>query len=142
MLMEGSVGFLVTSLLDKSHLHSAFSGDSWGSDGPAAWRARVVMFIGVALMAGGLAGSLVSSHIPLAYPIAVRNLTFILAVDGVDLEILYPGLPRIPLLWRCQRGHECRDHDLVSRSQPMLTCIGNLNHSTQGDDLVDIAEWE
>lgn len=55
------VGFLTTSLLDKTHLHSAFSGDQWGSDGPAAWRVRVVLFIGVALMAGGLAGSLVSS---------------------------------------------------------------------------------
>ena len=54
------MGFLVVSLLDKSHLNSAFSGDSWGSDSPAAWRARVVLFIGVALMAGGLAGSLVS----------------------------------------------------------------------------------
>lgn len=54
------VGFLVTSILDKSHLNSAFQADSWGSDGSAAWRARVVLFIGVALMAGGLAGSLVS----------------------------------------------------------------------------------
>lgn len=62
------VGFLVTSLLDKSHLSSAFSGDSWGSEGPAAWRARVVLFIGVALMAGGLAGSLVSP--PLCFKIA------------------------------------------------------------------------
>ena len=57
------MGFLVVSLLDKSHLHSAFSGDAWGGEGPAAWRARVVLFIGVALMAGGLAGSLVSSYI-------------------------------------------------------------------------------
>ena len=56
-----TVGFLVTSLLDKSHLNTAFSGDSWGNEGPAAWRARVVLFIGVALMAGGLAGSLVSA---------------------------------------------------------------------------------
>lgn len=57
---DAPVGYLVTALLDKSHLHSVFSGDSWGSDGPAAWRARVVLFLGVALMAGGLAGSLVS----------------------------------------------------------------------------------
>lgn len=47
-------------MLDKTHLRSAFSGDSWGTDGPAAYRARIVLFIGVALMAGGLAGSLVS----------------------------------------------------------------------------------
>jgi hypothetical protein len=57
---DAAVGFLVTSLLDKSHLHSAFSQDQWGGEGPAAWRARVVLFIGCALMAGGLAGSLVS----------------------------------------------------------------------------------
>ncbi|WWD01744.1 hypothetical protein V866_008690 [Kwoniella sp. B9012] len=53
-----TLGFLITSLLDKSHLNAALSGDSWGGDGPAAVRARVVLFIGVALMAGGLAGSL------------------------------------------------------------------------------------
>jgi hypothetical protein len=54
------VGFLITALLDKTHLHSAFSGDAWGSEGSAAVRAKMVLFIGVALMAGGLAGSLVS----------------------------------------------------------------------------------
>lgn len=53
-----AVGFIVTSLLDKSHLHS-YGSDSWGGEGSVAWRARVVLFIGVALMAGGLAGSLV-----------------------------------------------------------------------------------
>lgn len=54
-----SVGFLITSLLDKSHLH-AYGSDAWGNEGSVAWRARAVLFIGVALMAGGLAGSLVS----------------------------------------------------------------------------------
>jgi hypothetical protein len=58
ILALGTVGYLVTSLLDKSHLHS-YGSDSWGGEGSVAWRARVVLFIGVALMAGGLAGSLV-----------------------------------------------------------------------------------
>lgn len=53
------MGFLITSLLDKSHLH-AYGSDAWGNEGSVAWRARAVLFIGVALMAGGLAGSLVS----------------------------------------------------------------------------------
>ncbi|AFR93008.1 hypothetical protein J008_00881 [Cryptococcus neoformans] len=53
-----TLGFIITSLLDKSHLTSAFSSDPWAHEGSAAWRARVVLFIGVALMAGGLAGSL------------------------------------------------------------------------------------
>lgn len=63
---ETTVGFIITSLLDKSHLTSAFSSDPWAHEGSAAWRARVVLFIGVALMAGGLAGSLVR---PLFFPI-------------------------------------------------------------------------
>ncbi|WVN88954.1 uncharacterized protein L203_104169 [Cryptococcus depauperatus CBS 7841] len=53
-----TLGFIITSLLDKSHLSSAFSSDPWASEGSAAWRARIVLFIGVAMMAGGLAGSL------------------------------------------------------------------------------------
>lgn len=56
-----SVGFLITSLLDKSHLH-AYGSDAWGNEGSIAWRARAVLFVGVALMAGGLAGSLVCSQ--------------------------------------------------------------------------------
>jgi hypothetical protein len=59
-----TVGYLITSLLDKSHLHSAFSGgDGWGGEGREAWRARVVAFVGIAFMAGGLAGSVVSCTI-------------------------------------------------------------------------------
>lgn len=57
-----SVGFLITAILDKSHL-SSYGSDSWGSEGSVAWRARVVLFIGVALMAGGLAGSLVGCFV-------------------------------------------------------------------------------
>lgn len=59
---DETVGFLVVSLLDKSHLQQAFSRSSWGDDASAG-RARVVLFLGVALMAGGLAGSLVSSFV-------------------------------------------------------------------------------
>jgi hypothetical protein len=59
---DETVGFLVVSLLDKSHLQQAFSRSSWGDDASAG-RARVVLFLGVALMAGGLAGSLVSTFV-------------------------------------------------------------------------------
>lgn len=61
---DTAVGFLVVSLLDKSHLQQAFSRSSWGDDASSG-RARVVLFLGVALMAGGLAGSLVSFLWPL-----------------------------------------------------------------------------
>ena len=62
-LVQGSwpVGFLITSLLDKQHLKEALSGNSWGGEDRNAIRARVVFFLGVAFMAGGLAGSLVSA---------------------------------------------------------------------------------
>ncbi|EIW78161.1 UPF0220-domain-containing protein [Coniophora puteana RWD-64-598 SS2] len=49
-------GMLVVNLIDKDRIRgedSGFSGDSG-----AVWRARLFLFIGFALMAGGLAGSI------------------------------------------------------------------------------------
>lgn len=88
-----SVGYLVTALLDKSHLHSVFSGDSWGSDGPAAWRARVVLFLGVALMAGGLAGSLVSiwSYRPLVQAADSQTVLILKYIIPVFVGYFYYG---------------------------------------------------
>jgi hypothetical protein len=54
-----AVGYLTISILDKTHLTSN-SSDSFGSEGSIASRARAVLFVGVALLAGGFAGSLVS----------------------------------------------------------------------------------
>lgn len=60
----GTLGMIVVNLIDKSHLtEDGFSfgsmsgGAGWGSDS-IAWRARLYLFLGFALMAGGLAGSL------------------------------------------------------------------------------------
>jgi hypothetical protein len=46
---------LVINSIDKSRLSS----DSWGysGDSAVAWKARLVLFLGFALLAGGLAGS-------------------------------------------------------------------------------------
>jgi Uncharacterised protein family (UPF0220) len=45
---------LVINSIDKGRL----SGDSWSYSGDGvAWKARLVLFLGFALMAGGLAGS-------------------------------------------------------------------------------------
>ncbi|KAH8088031.1 hypothetical protein HD553DRAFT_307144 [Filobasidium floriforme] len=52
-----TLGYLTISILDKTHLTSN-SSDSFGSEGSIASRARAVLFIGVALLAGGFAGSL------------------------------------------------------------------------------------
>lgn len=46
---------LVVSLIDKDRIR----GEEGFGDSRAVWRARVFLFIGFALMAGGLAGSIV-----------------------------------------------------------------------------------
>jgi hypothetical protein len=51
-----TVGMLIVNLIDKAHLSS--DGYADGSS-TTAWRARLVLFCGFALLAGGLAGSIV-----------------------------------------------------------------------------------
>ena len=48
-----TLGMLVVNLIDKGTL----AGD--GADARDVWRARLVLFVGFALMAGGVAGSVV-----------------------------------------------------------------------------------
>lgn len=50
----GALGMLVINSIDKSRL----SGDTFSYSGNGvAWKARLVLFLGFALMAGGFAGS-------------------------------------------------------------------------------------
>lgn len=58
-----TLGMIVVNLIDKQMLRSdSDEGSSWDGSwgGGVAWRARLFLFIGFALMAGGLAGSVVS----------------------------------------------------------------------------------
>jgi len=48
------LGMLVINLIDKDRVRGE---EGFGGDGGAVWRARLILFIGFALMAGGLAGS-------------------------------------------------------------------------------------
>ncbi|EJC97479.1 UPF0220-domain-containing protein [Fomitiporia mediterranea MF3/22] len=48
------LGFLIVNMIDKDRIKGE---DSYQDDSPAVWRARLILFIGFALMAGGLAGS-------------------------------------------------------------------------------------
>ncbi|OZJ05220.1 hypothetical protein BZG36_02455 [Bifiguratus adelaidae] len=48
-----TLGMIIINLIDKSRLR----GDGFGDSG-VAWKARLFLFVGFALMAGGLAGSL------------------------------------------------------------------------------------
>ena len=52
-----ALGMLVINLIEKSRL----SADSYSYNGSGvAWKARLVLFLGFALLAGGVAGSVVS----------------------------------------------------------------------------------
>jgi hypothetical protein len=56
---------IIVNLIDKQQLLSedGDGGSSWGEGswgGGVAWRARLFLFLGFALMAGGMAGSVVS----------------------------------------------------------------------------------
>ncbi|RSH83302.1 uncharacterized protein EHS24_006977 [Apiotrichum porosum] len=104
-----TLGFLVTSLLDKSHLNSAFSGDAWGSEGPAAWRARVVLFIGVALMAGGLAGSLTVLILKYIVPDFTSFLYYGGANVGMNAGIMMSAM----ILWVSQSGSDEYEYQLT-----------------------------
>lgn len=51
-------GMIIVNLIDKAQLTS--DGDEGGNWTDVAWRAKLFLFMGFALMAGGLAGSIVS----------------------------------------------------------------------------------
>jgi hypothetical protein len=51
----------VINMIDKDRIR----GDEGLGDSRAVWRARLFLFIGFALMAGGLAGSVVRAFLPL-----------------------------------------------------------------------------
>lgn len=54
-----ALGMLVINSIEKSRLHA----DSFSyAGGGVAWKARFVLFLGFALLAGGLAGSVVSIY--------------------------------------------------------------------------------
>ena len=52
-----SLGMLRVNLIEKSNLLSDNNTSFLGSDSSTAWQARVVLFFGFSLLAGGLAGS-------------------------------------------------------------------------------------
>ena len=49
---------IIVNLIDKSRLVGDDSAGAFGMGG-VAWKARLLLFLGFALMAGGLAGSVV-----------------------------------------------------------------------------------
>lgn len=103
-----TLGYLVTSLLDKSHLHS-YGSDSWGGEGSVAWRARVVLFIGVALMAGGLAGSLTVLILKYVVPGYDKYIYYGGANVGMNAGVMLSAM----ILWLAQSGTDEYEYQLT-----------------------------
>jgi len=103
-----TLGYLVTSLLDKSHLHS-YGSDAWGGEGSVAWRARVVLFIGVALMAGGLAGSLTVLILKYVVPEHDQYIYYGGANVGMNAGVLFSAM----VLWFAQSGTDEYEYQLT-----------------------------
>ncbi|KAI9638468.1 uncharacterized protein MKK02DRAFT_36185 [Dioszegia hungarica] len=104
-----TIGFLVVSILDKSHLSAAFSGDAWGSSDSAARRARVVLFLGVALLAGGLAGSLTVLILKYIIPEYNGYLYYGIANVGMNGGIMLSAM----ILWAAQSGSDEYEYQLT-----------------------------
>ena len=77
------LGYLVINLIDKDRVR----GDEGFGDSRAVWRARLFLFIGFALMAGGLAGSVVRSSLLALFPILLSLQTVLI------LKYVLPELP-------------------------------------------------
>lgn len=71
-----TLGMIIVNLIDKARLMTDDDGygGGWGGGG-VAWRARAFLFVGFALMAGGLAGSIVRRCFCLASPCSTQGLT-------------------------------------------------------------------
>lgn len=102
------LGYLVINMIDKDRVR----GEEGFGDSRAVWRARLVLFIGFALMAGGLAGSVVCRS-----PFLFLTLTTDIGIDGFDFEVYFDGLSSsVHLLRVCKRVAECGPYAFRSGS--------------------------
>jgi hypothetical protein len=102
-----ALGMLVINSIEKTRL----SADSYSYSGTGvAWKARLVLFLGFALMAGGLAGSVVSDEVVnVRVGRVVRLMKCDLGCSGA--EICGSGVPGSDaVFWDCECYCEWVDH--------------------------------
>lgn len=79
------LGMIIINLIDKDRVRG--DGDAAFGDARAVWRARSILFIGFALMAGGLAGSVVRPpHRPLLFRRETSRADFCCTMGCVCLQ--------------------------------------------------------
>ena len=90
------LGYLVINLIDKDRVR----GDEGFGDSRAVWRARVILFIGFALMAGGLAGSVVrdvaAAHVVNSANLVIQTVLVLKYIlNGYAEQFLYYGYANV-----------------------------------------------
>ena len=84
-----ALGMLVINSIEKSRL----SADSYSYSGTGvAWKARLVLFLGFALMAGGLAGSVVCLLVKVTFCNATKCLQAVMVLKYIVHEYPFPTL--------------------------------------------------
>ena len=108
------LGILVVNLIDKDRVR----GEEGFSESGAVWRARLFLFVGFALMAGGLAGSVVCSLQFFTSPFFFHTKTCIPSPIGLaGPQICPPGISgSVPVLRLRQRRAERIPNALRSRA--------------------------
>ena len=90
-----ALGMLVINSIEKSRL----SADSFSNSGSGvAWKARLVLFLGFALMAGGLAGSvtvMVLKYLFKDYPFKTMYMGVANVVSNGLVMLRYISFPRL-----------------------------------------------
>ncbi|GAA5821906.1 hypothetical protein JCM11251_004772 [Rhodosporidiobolus azoricus] len=104
-----TIGMIIVNLIDKARLVGEDYG-SW-SGGGVAWRARLFLFVGFALMAGGLAGSLtvlivkyIVPHYPEGY-----GINWGLANVVQSASIMFSAV----ILWVAQSAQDEYDYNIT-----------------------------
>ncbi|KAG6326688.1 hypothetical protein ID866_12401 [Astraeus odoratus] len=100
------LGMLIINLIDKDRI----KGDAGFGDAGAVWRARLFLFIGFALMAGGLAGSvslLVLKYVMHDYPEQYTYYGYANVSQNVALML------SAVVLWIAQNAQEEYDYHLA-----------------------------
>ena len=105
---------LVINSIEKTRL----SADSYSYSGTGvAWKARLVLFLGFALMAGGLAGSVVSADRLLYLDENTETELFELRLGCSRAEIRGTGIPMANIiLWSCECDRKWADNAEVRLS--------------------------
>lgn len=105
---------IIVNLIDKDRVR----GEDGMGDAAAVWRARLVLFIGFALMAGGLAGSVVRTfYFPISRMSLIVTSIFWMVLDCSDFEVYHSSLSgAVHLLRLRERFPECCSHVIGYRS--------------------------